>query len=155
MTNFFDPGFGEFVAVDGHLVERDALNIVEKLKDLNPSIEVLCLDPERADNLAEEPFQVIEIVNGQVQKILGCWELDDRVIERVRLADSQHSDILDRLAKLEIDKQKETDYAYAQKRGEAIDLVTAVAKNRKTSFSFKKADGDTVTLFDNKPAEVS
>ena len=152
-SNFYDPNVGDFVAVDGQIVERQALYLVEKLKEINPDIEVLCLDPDRSDSLGDEPFMICERKGDKLFKIFGCWELNDSVIERVHLADMSRFDIAAEVDKMNALVKKEEARIVQEKRDETKDLVTSIAKNRKSSFTFENDKGEKVTLFEDRPAE--
>ena len=60
MSNWYDPGNGQFLVVDGQVVERDALRIAEAISDYDPNLTLLCLNPERAEGISDEPFVVAE-----------------------------------------------------------------------------------------------
>lgn len=151
---FYDPGIGQHVVIDGQIVERDALYIVEKLQEINPNLVVLCLDPAVASDITEAPFIVCELVGDQVYKIFDCWQLDDTVVERVRMSDTHKIDVLEALAQKELAKKREAEYEASQQREANKELVTAIIDSRKSSFSFEKEDGTKVTLYDDRPAKV-
>jgi hypothetical protein len=153
MTTFIDPGYGDMVVVDGNIVDRKMLYLVEKIKDYDPNIEVVCLDPDMADNPFEEPFLICERVGDQVYKIFGCWELNDSVLERLHLADKNKVDILASIDAKNAAVRRENQRRYEEKREEIKDLVAHVAANPKSSYSFKKDDGTKVTLYEDRPAK--
>ena len=43
MSNYYDPGTGNHVMVDGMIVERDALRVAEAIKEYDPNLEILCV----------------------------------------------------------------------------------------------------------------
>lgn len=156
---YFDPGYGEHVVVDGNIVERQALYLVEKIKDYDPNIEVLCVDPNMAGPF-EEPFQICERVGDQVYKIFGCWELNDSVLERIYLCDTKRIDVLGAMEKHNQQVRAEQQRRYKEKREAAKDIVEhairAFEDRDKSHYSFtRESDGANVTLFDDRPAEVT
>lgn len=148
----------EFINVDGHLVEAKALYLVEKIKDYDPNIEVLCLDPARADNPFEEPFQICERVGDKVLKIFGCWELNDSVLERIINADSKRFDVEAQITEHNAKIRSAEARRYQEKRDAKKDIIAAAIsafESEKSSFSFTRDDdGAKVTLYDDRPAKV-
>lgn len=157
-TGYIDPGFGEFVMVDGNIVERQMLYLVEKIKDYDPNIEVVCLDPDRADNPFEEPFLICERVGDQLLKIFGVWELNDSVLERIFQADSKRFDVEAEITKHNQKIRDEQTRRYQEIREQKKDIVASAIEafeKEKSSYSFtREEDGATVTLYDDRPAEV-
>ena len=155
---YLDPGYGDFVVVDGNIVERKMLYLVEKIKDINPDLEVVCLDPDNADNPFEEPFLICERVGDQLFKIFGVWELNDSVIERIHLADTQKFDVQKMIDDTNAKVRAEEKRRYKEKREEKTDIVASAIEafeSNKSAFSFTRPeDGATVTLYDDRPAKV-
>ena len=50
-----DAGDGTFVIVDGQIVERDALNIAERINEYDDKLTLVCLDPSKAE-INDAPF---------------------------------------------------------------------------------------------------
>ena len=149
MSHVFDPGNG-YVVVDGQIVERDALRVAEALKEYDPNLEIICLDPKYSE-VNEAPFIICEYVNGVFKRIFETWQLDDRVLDRVKLADGYKFD-----PALRYEDLKKVDYERKQARfkdvlGEKKDLVEHVA-HMKSRYSFKDETGEKVTLYDDRPA---
>lgn len=151
MTHVFDPGNG-YIVIDGQVVEKDALRIAEKLKEYDPNLEVICLDPAKAE-VNDSPFIICEYVNGVFKRIFETWTLDDRVLDRIKLADGQKFD-----PTLRVENMQKVDYERKQARfkdvlGEKKDLVSHIAQ-MKSKYSFKDdRTGEKVTMFDDRPAE--
>ena len=158
MTSFIDPGHGDFIAVDGQIVEKKTLYLVEKIKEINPNLEVVCLDPDWADNPFEEPFMVCERVGDQLYKIFGCWELNDSVIERIHLADTRKFDVQGIIEETNRKVREETERRYLEKREAKKELVASAVsalESNKSSYSFTRdEDGAKVTLYDDRPVKV-
>jgi hypothetical protein len=147
-TNWFDPGNGNLLVVDGQIVERDALRIAEAIKDYDES-----LDPDLAD-VNEAPFIVCERrkTDGALIRVMEAWELDERILERIYAADTQRSDVLLGLEKKEVQMRRDQQSRYQEKRDANKDLVESIVKNMKSKYTFEK-DGKKVTLYDDRPAE--
>ena len=140
MSNWFDPGNGNFLMVDGQIVERDALYITEKLMDYDPDLRVLCLDPEKA-GVNDAPFVVVKLQpNGTMQRVLEAWQLDDTVVQRVYLADGQRNNQLEQLVKLEQQKKAEKERADKEVMGHNHEIFQGALANEKSEYTFKKDD---------------
>lgn len=149
--NYYDPGNGDFVAVDGHVVERDALHIAERIKEYDSNLEILCLDPQLAD-LNDAPFIICErMPNGTLSRVFECWELDDRVLERIARSDTVHNNVLLDLEGKELLQRVQNEKRYEEQREASIDLVATIAAHTKSSFTFKNKKDEKITLYDNKP----
>jgi len=152
MTHVFDPNTG-YVVIDGQIVEKDALRVAEELKKYDPNLEVICVDPAHSD-INDAPFIICEYVNGVFKRVFECWQLDDRVLDRIKFADTHKTDIL-----AELDKTNKVRYDRKQARFRDImeankDLVSHVVAMKKSRYSFKDRDtGEKVTIFDDRPAE--
>jgi hypothetical protein len=148
MSDWFDPGTGNFLMVEGAIVERDALYIAEKLQDYDPDLVVLCLDPENLHaQFTDAPFVVCRrLPNGQYQRVLEAWKLDDTVLERVYLADSHRHNQLDLLVKMEEKKKADKAKADKEKLDDKHQLFAAALRNKKSTFSFENSKGELVTI---------
>lgn len=152
MSNWFDPGTGDFLVVDGNIVERDALRVVEAIKDYDPDLEVLCLDPNQA-GINEAPFVICERrkTDGALVRIMEAWSLDDRVLERIRLSDTARQNVLDDLVKKEEQRRLDLAKKAEEDSAENKDLVEHIVKNKKTSYTFKNDNDELVTLYEDRP----
>ena len=152
MSTYFDPGNGNFVIVDGNIVERDAHNIAVKIKEYDEDLELICLDPDSPDiTFASAPFLVIKrTADGSYERVLEAWQLDDRIIERIWAADSQKNNVLDTLVKMEEKQRKEREDANKQQMFENHELFAAAMQNPKSSFTFKNDEGDMVKISDEE-----
>ena len=151
---YFDPGTGDFVVVDGQIVERDALHIAEKIKEYDENLEILCLDPDRMDNINEAPFVICcRRPDGTLYRIFEAWKLDDTVVERVACADNHRFSLNDRYESLKAMEEKLKQDRYKDKMLENADIVAAAVRNRTSSFKFRNDEGDLVTIHEDKPSE--
>src|SRR5215510_8057191 len=113
----------DYVDVDGMLVERDALRIAEAIRDYDPNLVLLCVDPNHVEGITEEPFVVAEKdSNGVLHTVLRAWTLDNTILERIWLADQQKTNGWERLLSLETSIKKENERRYQEKRDEAKDI---------------------------------
>src|SRR5688572_28391089 len=85
----------ELIEIDGILVEKDALRIAEAIKAYDENLELLCLEPDRAEGVSDDPFVLVEkCTDGQYRKIKSYWQLDDRILPDVEAADCQRHDLI-------------------------------------------------------------
>ena len=154
MSNFYDPGTGNHVVIDGQIVERDALRIAEAIRDYDDNLVLLCLDPERATGISDEPFVVAERgVDGVLRPVLRAWMLDDTILERIYNSDTARHDVLNALVALEDRKRRDTEQRYQEKREETKDVVAHIA-GMKSRYTVKDAQtGDMLTFYDDRPTE--
>lgn len=145
----------EYVNVDGQIVERDALRIAEAIRDYDPNLVLLCLDPSRDHALSDEPFVVAERdAQGILHPVLKAWILDNNLLERIKLADQQKVNGWEQLLDLEKKNKKASDDVYNERRGATKDLVASIVGDRKSKFTYKdERTDDMVTIYDDRPSE--
>lgn len=154
MSNYFDPGTGNHVIVDGQIVERDALRIAEAIRDYDDNLVLLCLDPERATGVTDEPFVIAERGNdGILRPVIRAWVLDDKILERLYHSDTQRHDVFNALVTLEEKKKLASQARYQEKREETKDVVAHIA-GMKSRYKVKDSvTGDMLTFYDDRPTE--
>ena len=150
----FNPGTNNLIDVDGFLVEADALRVVEALKQYDSDLEVLCLKPEMA-GAGDAPYQICQKdSHGVLRKIFDCWQLDDRVLSRIQLADGHRNNIISVLETREAAIQKAKDTRYRDFMEEAKDVVSHIVKNRRNVYTFRDdTTGQLVKVYDDRPSE--
>ncbi len=150
----FNPGTNNLIDVNGFLVEADALRVAEALKEYDSDLEILCLKPEMA-GAGDAPYQIChKDSKGILRKIFDCWQLDDRVLSRIQLADSHRVNIIKAMETREEEIKKNRDQRYQDFAAERKDLVSHIAANRRNAYSFRDATtGDLVTVYDDRPSE--
>jgi hypothetical protein len=154
MSDYYDPGTGSHVMVDGMIVERDALRIAEAIRDYDENLTVLCVDPNIAVNISEEPFVVAEKgPDGVLRPVLRCWTLDDTVLQRLYLADNQRVNVFNTLLDMERQQKARYQYEWEQFRGDAADKISHIA-GMKSSYSVPdEKTGEKIVFYDDRPAE--
>lgn len=147
------PGKDDYINVHGMMVEKKAHAIVERIKDIDDSLEVLCVDPEQC-GFAEAPFVLIEVrqtpEGPRALKVFDFWELNDSVVERVLMADSKRHDILELIDKN--NKQVKDDLArvHRERRESKKDLIASIISSTKSSYSYVDEDRNAkVTIFED------
>jgi len=151
VSNYYDPGTGDWLVVDGQIVERDALRIAEKIADYDPNLVLMCLTDDMAD-FSDAPFVLCERrPNGVLHKVFEAWQLDDRIIERIYAADQQRFDPLKKIESMEEKKKKEAESRYREKMDENLDILMTVVKHRKSTFTVENHQGDLVRVNEDGP----
>lgn len=148
MSDHLDTG-EKVVNVEGLLVERDVLGIIEAIQDYSDRLVVMYIDPNRAD-FSSAPWLIAERCNdGLLRRVMEVWELDKTVLDRIRAADTHTLDVLDAIgnhnAKVRLEKERH----FKDEAAELNDLMVAVLKNPKTTYSFPTPMGEIVTLDDH------
>ena len=154
MSDYYDPGTGQHVVVDGMIVERDALRVAEAIRDYDDNLVVLCVDPNHVYGISEEPFVVAERgPDGVLRPVFRCWQLDDTVLHRIYLADNHKFNTFNTL--LDMERQQKTRYRYEwdEFRGDAKDKIAHIA-GMKSKYSVPdEKTGEKIVFYDDRPAE--
>jgi len=153
MSNYYDPGTGNYVVVDGMIVERDALSIAERLKDYDPNLEIMCLDSDMEfHEMSDAPFVICcRREDGSLYKIFEAWELDERIIERVAMADGARINIFNHAVALETAKRKEIQDRYNEKHLENTDQFIHAMLSKKNTYTLHNSEGELVRVHGDKP----
>jgi len=153
MTNLLDVG-DQYINVDGHMVERDALLVAEAINDYDPSLRVICLDPNTA-GINDAPFIIAQMCpDGVLRRIFEVWQLDNSVLARIEAADTTRHDVQAKIDWINAEARKASKKRYEEKMAINKDIALSVLKTKKSSFTYKdKETGELVTIHDNKPSE--
>lgn len=154
MSDWYDPGTGNYLVVNGHIVERDALRVAEAIHDYDENLHILCLNPERAEGITDEPFIVAEKgKDGVLRPVLRAWKLDDEILSRLYNSDTHKHDVLNALESAEKSQRREQQQRYDEWREEAKDIVKHIA-GMKSRYTVKDSvTGDLLTFYDDRPTE--
>jgi len=145
----FDTG-KDLVEVQGMLVEKDALNIVDKLRAYDDNLDILYLSPDRADGeVNEAPYIIVEKCrDGYWRRVFEVWTLDEKVLERIYNADTTRHDLMAVMDGRVVDLKKERNQRFKEQLAESTDIYAHLLKNPTTSYSFPNADGQIVKMDD-------
>jgi hypothetical protein len=133
---------------DSTFVEQDVLNVVQKIYEYDPNLKVQYL--ERAAAMGDAPYRVIERCNdGEWRVIFYAWKLDERVLERIRMADCHMVDVLSTVDKHNASLRQREGRRFQERMGEANDLTTHILKSPKGRYTFK--DGEKLVTVDDDP----
>ena len=153
MTNVLDVG-SEYINVDGHVVERDALLVAEAINNYDPSLKVICLDPNTA-GINDAPFIIAQqCPDGVLRRIFEVWHLDSSVLARIEAADTTKHDVQARIDWVNAEVRGEAKKRYEERMDMNREIALSVLKTKKSKFTYKDKDtGELVTIHENKPSE--
>lgn len=135
-------------------VEGDVLNIAQKIQEYDPNLKLKFLNPDYPSAISDAPWALFEVCkDGQERLVFYIWNLDDRVIHKLRQIDTQRSNVLELVSKENEKAKLEQQRRYQARKEQDIDLIKHVIANPKSSYSFKK-DDKLVTIHEDKPADV-
>lgn len=133
----------------GVTVSDDVLGIVERIKKMDPNLDVQFIDPESHPDLTEAPYRIIEhCKDGMARVVFDTWTLDERVIKRLQMADSYQNDILGQLDMANAIAKIDRDRRFEEARLEAKDIVEHVFKSPKGRYKFRNTNGKLITIDD-------
>lgn len=154
---YLNDGTDKWMLIDGMVVERKAHAIAMAIKQYDPELELICLDPTNPDiKITSAPFMVVAPRHdGSYYKVLEAWELDDRILQRLWTSDKYHNNSLELLEKMEAKIRKENEDRYREYIEPKKELAVSVWKNPKTQYTYHNDEGDLVTINDHGPATVN
>lgn len=143
------PG-GLVQILEDAFIERDVLNIVEKIQAYDENLKVQYLNPDRASSPSDPPYQIVEkCKDGEWRLVFGCWTLDELVLERLYAADMQQQDLLAAIDKKNAAIKRDLNRRYRDSMDEAKDIVEHVIKSPKGRYTIPTFEGDGVVLIDD------
>jgi len=132
---------------DNSFVERDVLNIIEKIYHYDPNLKVQYL--EQAASLGDAPWRIVELCrDGQWRTVFYVWTLDQRVLDRLYAADTHHHNVLAKLDAHNASLKRDAQRRYEDKRLEQLDITKHVLDSPKGRYSFNY-DGRWVEIDDD------
>lgn len=141
----------DHVVIDGCIVERDALRIVEAVKAYDPNLELLCLN--RPESVKEPPFVVAELCkDGFLRPVFSAWELNDTILLRIAAADGQKYNQLAVIEATEKKVREERNRRYKEEMAEAHDIAAHILADHKSKYTVRDSNtGELLTFYDDRP----
>jgi hypothetical protein len=147
VSDILDLGNG-YVNVEGLIVNKRMYSIMEKVKEYDEKLEVVYVDPARAD-FGDAPYLICErCPDGLLRKVFEVWDFNESVLERIYNADNRKVDVLARLDKNNDKIRMNEKCRYEEERAEAADLFKYLIKNPKTTYTLPNSEGDIITVDD-------
>lgn len=154
-NNNIDAGDGTYLMVDGQIVERDALHIAEKIHEYDDRLELYCIDPDKA-GITDKPFVVVETYpDGRRMIAFEAWTLDERLMERIYMADQHKFDSLSTVDGMLAKQRAASASRYKEVQEERKEIMLAAVVNPKSSFSLINKQGDHIKINDETPVTVN
>lgn len=143
-----------YTIVQGVAVENDALRIAEKITEYNPRLKLQYLAENAA--LGDPPFQIVETgLDGREHIVMYAWELDDRLLHRLYMADTFSRDVLKELDKHNDRVKKHVKDEIADARVDAHEKLHAAMNSHKDTYSIKdEYTGKKITVHSHLPPDV-
>lgn len=144
----------EYVNVDGHIVERDALLVAEAINEYDPTLKVICLPPEKA-GINDAPFIIAqECPDGVLRRIFEVWHLDNSVLARIEAADTTRHDVQARIDWINAEVNRASKKRYEEKNIEKRLIGASILKTNKSKFTYKDpSTSELVTIYPDRPSE--
>lgn len=139
----------------GELVERDVLNIAEKLRQYDPNLQLQYLDPSHFDaGIGDAPWRVLEMCKDGIPRVvLTAWELDERVLERIEAADNNRRDLIAVIDGRNEVIRRERNRRYEEERENEKDIIVSYLKSPKGRWSVEHK-GKKITFDDQHGREA-
>lgn len=143
-----------FVRLDeSTIVEHDVLNIIQKIMEYDHNLKVQYL--EKAAQLGDAPWRVIErCKDGEWRVLFYAWQMDERVLDRIRLADCHAVDILGAVDANNRSLRELEGRRFQERMAEAKDIALHVVKSVKKHTYTVKTEGKEIKFRGEFPAEV-
>lgn len=120
---------------DSTFVERDVLNIIQKIYEYDPNLKVQFLN--KAAELGDAPYRIIEKCKDEEWRVIFyAWQLDERVLDQLRMADTHTVSVLAALDANNDAVRAREGRRFRENMDIAKDIVAHVVKSPKGRYSF-------------------
>lgn len=142
-----DPKQRLIQIAEGAYIERDVLNVVAKIHDYDPNLEVKVL---AEGGPGDAPYRLVERCRDGIERIVfDIWELDDRVLERIYAADNARNNVLAGVDKKNEAARLDLSRRYEERMLEAHDIVKTFMQS-KTKSKWTVKDGDRLITIEDR-----
>ncbi len=138
----------------GDFCEADVLGIVERIHEYDQNLRVQYLAGR--PGLNDAPYRLVESCPDGIDRVvMDIWELDARVLDRIRLADNRRGNILDRLDKNNTRvKENQARRFEEEVLGEAKDITAHVLHSPKSRYSIPGPEDGTKATMSDEPVRL-
>lgn len=140
---------------EGVYVEDDVLGIIGRIMEYDPNLRVQYLAGR--GQLDDAPYRVVELCPDGIERmVMGCWELDERVLQRLFAADTQKQDILRNLDRVNGDARERSKRRFRDESlAEAKEMTISILRSPKTEYSMPgQEEGEKVIFHSHQPAKI-
>jgi hypothetical protein len=135
------------------VVEHDVLNVIQKIMDYDQNLKVQYL--ESAGSLGDAPWRVIErCKDGEWRVLFYAWEMDERVLDRIRMADCHSVDVLSAMDSNNRSLRELEGRRFRERMDEAVDIASHVVGSVNKNEYTVKTEGKEIKFRGEFPAEV-
>ncbi len=132
------------------LIERDVYNIVEKIRNYDSNLRLKYM--EGNSNYSDAPYALFELCADGIERLVfTIWELDERILTRLRQSDNQLQNVLNGLEDNNAAVQASLNRRYQDMRDEKHDIAKHVFKSPKGRYSYRDDKGSLIVI-DDDPA---
>jgi len=134
----------------GVYVERDVLNIVEKVKEYDENLSIKFCEPSLSDP-GDAPYKLVERCrDGMERVVFDIWELNGSILDRLYDADTQKNDILLSIDGKNLIAKKKEDQRYKEAIELAHDVTVSMLKSNKHKWTYKDNITGNIVTFDDR-----
>lgn len=148
--------FGDFLDLagvpvsDGSFVTERAMRIVEIVRDYDPNLDVEWV-PREHRIPGDDAIRIVDTTKSGLARLVMSFadetELDERVIERLFLADAtKQGDVLAQLEARNAAVKAVELKAYLDQKEAGLDLMTHALRSPLGRYSYRRASGEKVTF---------
>lgn len=120
---------------EGVLIEEDTLGVIRQIMEYDERLRVKYLRPGAGD-ITDAPYAIFELCpDGKERLVFTVWELDQRVMERLYLADTQKHDIIARIDGANQRARRDSQRRFRDSMEEAADIAAHVIRSPKTEYT--------------------
>lgn len=134
---------------DGMYVERDVLGVVSMIAEYDPNLKVKVLAEDGRDP-SQPPYRLVECCRDGLERIVfDIWELDARVLERIKAADNARNNVLHRVEESNTQAALNLNRRYREEMDQAHDIVKTFLKSR-TKSKWTVRDNDRLVTIEDR-----
>lgn len=134
----------------GVYVDRDVLNISEKVQEYDEKLRIKYCEPSLAEP-GDPPWKLVEICRDGIERVVfDIWDLNDTVLERIHAADTAKGDILHLVDGTNHRVRQQSTQRYEEKMDEANDIITSMLKSPKHKWTHKDSETGRIVTFDDR-----
>jgi len=132
-------------------VEKGVLEVIDWIRDYDPNLDVMYLNPDRLDTSPfDAPWIIVEhCFDGKTRLVFSCWDMNESVKQRIIAADMSLRDLNAAIEKNNQAVREALKKSSQEKMAEAGDILTHAMK-APTTYTFHNHEGELIKLEDDK-----
>lgn len=139
---------------DGVFCEEDVYRIVERVREYDENLDIICLNPNHPDvDLTDAPYVLVEkCKDGQFRPVANFWKLDESVMQVVEASDMQRQDLIAVINGKNVAARQERERRYQDEREQRKDIVQYIAGMKSKYTVTDPRTGELIAFYDDRPA---